>query len=350
MKPLFDGQEVRARFAPGAPGRDAVIVTFAARQAEQSLDRAGFAEPFLERASLPAIHITVAWNHWYIVPEMAPALAAVREAAAPFARRVAYGSSMGGYGALLHSRAMGATRVVAVSPRFSIDPAKVPFHRQHREEAARLDFGGDDMEGGLSADAMLILAGDTGHLDAGHLALIRAASGGRARLLPLPFAGHPAAPFLQETRLLRETTRALLLDAEPDLAALRRRVRGVRGASASYWEAMSRRALRTGRDALALRAATEAVAREPARSGCAAVAADALWRAGRHDEALRELRRAAALAECDQVALESLAHTCAAAAGPIAALEAAIGTAPPAPGLASLLALLRRQQARRRPA
>ena len=212
MKPLFDGREVRARFAPGAPGRDAVIVTFAARQAEQSLDRAGFAEPFLERASLPAIHITVAWNHWYTVPEMAPALAAVREAAAPFTRRVAYGPSMGGYGALLHSRAMGATRVVAVSPRFSIDPAKVPFHRQHREEAARLDFGGDDMEGGLSADAMLILAGDTGHLDAGHLALIRAASGGRARLLPLPFAGHPAAPFLQETRLLRDTALALLLD------------------------------------------------------------------------------------------------------------------------------------------
>jgi hypothetical protein len=350
MALIFDGNDVRARFSPGAAGHDLIVVTFTGRNQAQSLDRPAFGEGFLARAGIPAIHLTVAWNHWYTVPEMAAALAVVREAAAPFARRVAYGSSMGGYGALLNARAIGATRVVAISPRFSMDPAKSPFDRQNREEAPRLDLSADDMAGALPCDAALYLLSDTSHLDGRHVAQIRAASAGHARTLALPFAGHPAGPFLQEAGLLRDTIRALLLEPEPDLAVLRAQVRRRRTASPTYWELMARCALREGRDALALRAATEAAARAPDRAGCAIALADALWRGGRHDAAFAELRRAVTLAEPDAAARAALDGSCQAAAGPRAALEAALRHAPKAVGLGRLLGLTVRQRDRRRPA
>jgi hypothetical protein len=261
MTLLFEGRDLRLRFVPGEAS-DTLVVTFAEREVRrrQGLERPGFGESFLRKAGIPAIHVTAAWNHWYLTPEMAPALEAARAAASGHARIATYGSSMGGYAALLHARALGAQRVVALSPRFAVDPAKVPFHPVEREELPRLDLGADDMEAALAHPARYLVASDIHRFDGGHIARLRAAGRRRLALVPLPFAGHPCGHFLREARLLSGMATRLLLDEEPRLKLWRRRVRAARRLSPRYWSELSHAAAATGRHVLAAEAARRAAA------------------------------------------------------------------------------------------
>lgn len=43
---------------------------------------------------------------------------------------VTYGASMGGYGALKHGAAFGATHTLAFSPQLSINPSELPFEQR----------------------------------------------------------------------------------------------------------------------------------------------------------------------------------------------------------------------------
>jgi hypothetical protein len=261
MTVIFDGRDVRLRFVPGEAS-GTLVVTFAEREVRRrlGLGRAGFGEGFLRKAGIPAIRVTAAWNHWYLTPEMAPALEAARAAAAGHARVATYGSSIGGYGALLHAGALGAARVVALSPRFAVDPARTPFHPVQREELPRLDLGADDMEAALAHPARYLVASDIHRFDGGHIARLRQAGGRRLGLLPLPFAGHPCGHFLREVRLLGGMATRLLLDEHPRLKLWRRRVRAARRLSPRYWSELSQAAAATGRHALAAEAARRAAA------------------------------------------------------------------------------------------
>ncbi|MGG5823349.1 hypothetical protein [Falsiroseomonas sp. HW251] len=278
---LFDGTDLRASFVPGDPAADTVVLTFSGRDMREVPGwMHAFGAGFLRRAGLPAIHLTASWNHWFIVDEMRRALPGLCAAAAPFRHRVAYGQSLGAYAALRHSAALGVTRVVAISPRFSMLPEKVPFDTRSRPELPRLDPAGDDLPGGLSRDATLLVVAETVGMDARHLALIRAACGGRARVLALPFGGHPATLHLRQIGLLGRIVRALLTEAEPDLAAIRRAVRGARGGSAIWWTELARQAWRSGRHDLAAEGALRAATLDPAQHGFAARLVGKLARRG----------------------------------------------------------------------
>lgn len=50
----------------------------------------------------------------------------------------AYGFSMGGYGAFLGAKTLGADRAVALTPQYSIDPKQVPFERRYGPQWAAL--------------------------------------------------------------------------------------------------------------------------------------------------------------------------------------------------------------------
>ncbi|MBB3385980.1 MULTISPECIES: hypothetical protein [unclassified Rhizobium] len=73
------------------------------------------------KLGVAALGITAKSNNWF--PSSVRALAELsRRFTDRFPIRMAYGFSMGGYGALKHSRAFGATHVLALSPQYSIDP------------------------------------------------------------------------------------------------------------------------------------------------------------------------------------------------------------------------------------
>ncbi|MEL6645846.1 MAG: hypothetical protein AAFQ79_18085 [Pseudomonadota bacterium] len=67
---------------------------------------------------------------WYQNDSFFDAMEACREFLAPAAGVTAYGFSMGGLGALLGARALGADRAVAITPQVTIDPSVPPRERR----------------------------------------------------------------------------------------------------------------------------------------------------------------------------------------------------------------------------
>lgn len=223
---------LRIRMPAGRERRDVVAVTFPGLRA-QSKDLPGFAEEFLARRGLPAIHVTVAENHWFQVPEIEPALACVRDLCRPYARVVTYGSSMGGYGALLAAPRVGAQAAIAMCPQVSIDGRKVPWERRWRDEAAGLAFGWDEIGPGPEGTCAAFLLYDPRHkFDRRHVAAIRALWPA-AEAIVTPFGGHKMPMFLRQAGIIGDLV-AGLIAGEFGVREARRRVRLSRLNSANY--------------------------------------------------------------------------------------------------------------------
>lgn len=254
METLYRGRDLAVSFAD-QPRRKPLVITFAARRPIQSLDFAGFGTAFLGKYGYPTAQITVASNHWYQTPEMDAALIALSDLASGHARIVTYGSSMGGYAAILFARLLGA-EAVALSPLFSIEGAVVPWERRYRTDAAAIPaflYGPELMRG---AKARILY--DPRSPDRRHVALIDAVTD--AELFALPFSGHPTTTFLLETRVLSSVVRQLIDGRAPTTLD---RARAVRHRSPRYWRTMAAVARRHGHLRLSVIAARRALRLDP---------------------------------------------------------------------------------------
>jgi hypothetical protein len=84
------------------------VVTFDHYHGEDHFDRLAFGEAYLAANGIGAVHVLSRGNDWFHHADMDRALAAVHEAVAGAERVLAYGSSMGGYGAIRFADAIGA--------------------------------------------------------------------------------------------------------------------------------------------------------------------------------------------------------------------------------------------------
>jgi len=121
-------------------GSPACMITFESYTDDRSLDRRGFGEDFFRSRSTDAIHIISRENDWYQYPDMPAVTALVRDLVRGYQRVVAYGSSMGGYGAIRFGGAAGAQVALALSPQFSIDRRTVRFEKRWKLDSRRIDF------------------------------------------------------------------------------------------------------------------------------------------------------------------------------------------------------------------
>jgi tetratricopeptide (TPR) repeat protein len=111
-----------------------------------------------------------------------------------------YGSSMGGYAALRFADAVGANAVLALSPQYTIDPAKVAFERRWTQDAGRIKWR-PEIEGTLAMGPVPVVVYDPQNEDGKHLQLIR--NDIRVHAIKLPFSGHPVMTVLAEAKLLK---------------------------------------------------------------------------------------------------------------------------------------------------
>ena len=229
-------------------------------------------------------------NDWYLLPDIEAALSAVARMAAPYARVLAYGSSMGGYAAIRLGRLAGAHVALALSPQFSIDPRQVPFDRRWAADAGRLDFSIERRLSSYPFVESAYVAYDPRDLDARHVALFRERM--EIHDVRLPGAGHPATGYLAELGLLQR----LVLEAADGTCnahAFAAEAFAARRRSPQYYCALSQRPrARSWKSALARRAF------ELARSdaGYASAYAEALADERRFDEAIAAYDEALAAA------------------------------------------------------
>lgn len=153
------------------------------------------------------ISISCARNDWFISEDTENLRLFLAGAVSRYEETVFFGSSMGGFGALLFSGL--ADRICLVSPQYSIDRRICAFESRWSSEAAGIkDFVDVSREGNRRTRGCLIY--DPRYtLDARHAEMIGAAFPNLDRFC-FPFAGHPATDTVRASGLSSNFTRAMI--------------------------------------------------------------------------------------------------------------------------------------------
>lgn len=286
---LYQSADLLVRHVP-APDAARHAVTFDRYHDDRTLHRPGFGEEYFAKHGISATHLLSRDNDWFQHPELPDALAAMRIAASGARHVLAYGSSMGGYAAVRFADAVGATAALALSPQYSIDPAKAPFERRWGQDRRRLRFL-PALDGPIRSRIRAVVAYDPCSMDRPHVERIAADT--PIQRLRVPFGGHPVGSYLQEAGLLHGlVTQAM--DGTLDVAAAERAVRAARRGLATYYGTLAARQPQS-RPRLAVSLARQAVRLDPARPETHHALALRLTAAGRHAEAVQAHEQVAAL-------------------------------------------------------
>jgi tetratricopeptide (TPR) repeat protein len=250
---IFDGQDllVRAKLRRTRT----LVVTFSSRGARAASGghRAeGFGERLFDSQDVAFACFINKGNHWWQTLEAPRAIEVLRDRIADhgYERIITYGASMGAYGALIFSKQLGATDVLAFSPQYSISGEELPIQPDWRDDMRNIPVLFEPLGQGLSETASITVAFDPlTQLDLLH---VRALEKVRpVRRLVVPFSGHSTALFMGELSLLKPLVLDLIGEGRhPSRAAIRAARRG----SARYWSGMAGRQRAKGRDAGALSA------------------------------------------------------------------------------------------------
>ena len=176
------------------------VVTFDHYGIGPGFDRPGFGEEFFRQSGVSAIHVMGRREDWYQYPEMAEALAVVRQATAGADRVMTYGASMGGYAALRFADAAGANAALAISPQYSIDPAKVPFETRWQQDSNRIQWL-PEIDDQLVCAFRPVIVFDPAGEDRHHIRQIEAEI--EIASVGLRYSKHPSTTYLVETGLLK---------------------------------------------------------------------------------------------------------------------------------------------------
>ncbi|CAN2532638.1 hypothetical+protein [Methylocapsa aurea] len=115
---IYDDDEIRVIWA-GADSK-IVLITFG-DAITPAMDHRFFADAPLKKSGVAAIGVMAKRANWYPSDNLHRASQAILEKIAGYETRIAYGGSMGGYGAVKFSRLLEATHVIAMCPQWSID-------------------------------------------------------------------------------------------------------------------------------------------------------------------------------------------------------------------------------------
>lgn len=284
MIDLFRSENVVVRSLPAADV-SRWVVTFDNYGIGHGFDRAGFGQEFLRQAGVSAIHVMGAREDWYQYPEMAAAMAAVREATAGAERVMTYGSSMGGYAAIRFADAAGAHAVLALSPQYSIDPQKMPSEKRWLQDSQRISWR-PEIDGRIICGARPVVVFDPLE-DGAQVARIQ----DDIDIWPirLPYVSHPASTYLAETGLLKSLV-LQALSGEFDAVRFGGEARKRRRTSGFYLSNLAMNQPAHRRE-LAFDLAQRAVNITPSSPLSGLALARLLSVEGRHDEAIEKLER-----------------------------------------------------------
>lgn len=221
--------DLEAIWHPGDPSF--LLVTFAEMGLRPN-GRHWWGAAVARRIGCAALGFVAARPDWYPAAGMRQALAAPRLAAALAAhpRRLTYGFSMGGYGAMRYAGEIGAEACIALAPQWSIDPAR---------------NAGIAIAAGQGAPRTYLVVDPRSLADAWHVARIREAVPHALRIVARG-TGHETSRALASN-----TTARTMFDAA--LAGDAPRLQRVVDAQRRGW---ARRAYMLARHAVAARPAT----------------------------------------------------------------------------------------------
>jgi hypothetical protein len=184
---LFEGRDVSLLARGSGP---TAVITFDFYRPPEAEPRFFF-ELIIEVLGQTHLHVRAWRNHWYQTPEMNALPALTR----PLNPVLAFGSSMGGTGALWHGEALGARRIITGAPQTTIHPERYPHDTRWVLEGSALSF--PEVLPGVPGATVFYDREVT--IDARHAAMWGKAG---AELVEVPGAGHePIVALIEQKRI-----------------------------------------------------------------------------------------------------------------------------------------------------
>jgi Tetratricopeptide repeat len=223
--------------APESANDSTLVVTFTP-WVFKIVEEHGFGASIFHTEGMEEVNFIARKNHWYQTYEMIEAIQYVDAHVVGGKRRIGYGGSMGAYAAINYAQALKLETVIAISPQYSIDRAKVPFEKRWSKEAGQIQFSCDHPEIGLEYCREVYAVFDPNvPADLRHIDLIQSQldiHGGKLIRLEIPDGGHSCGFVLGELRMIKPLVLSIAkgtFDAESFKADLAARIQS----SASHW-------------------------------------------------------------------------------------------------------------------
>jgi hypothetical protein len=260
MTTIYDGPDVEVRYLPAES--NFLCITFSHLYGSYQNKMPGFAEAFLIKRQISALHFIARSNHWWQPEDVDQALDSVMNSGVldQYAERVGYGSSMGAYGAILFSRNLKLTRVAAMSPQFSVDPLVVPWDERYKPWTSKLAFRRPALNVAVDKSTDVLVVYDPHTLDKQHWRHLSVIP--NATPLQLPYCGHPPLAFLESVGLIGKFTLEAI-EGSLDPSEWRQIRRAERRKSQHYWLRIATTALALKRLRLAIDACESCLSINP---------------------------------------------------------------------------------------
>jgi hypothetical protein len=185
------------------------------------------------------VHVATRLNNWFLAPETDALIDAVARVVADYGTVTTHGNSMGGYAALLMGGRIGAARAIAISPQFSVDPAKAPFDTRWQADLPNIDFTWDRLaEWSGDLRHAQILYDPRMEIDRRHVDMLVACAP-HWQAVPLAFSGHPSLGVFREAGVAAQLIQQLLSE-DVSVAEIVRFYKAHRRQSTIYFERLAR--------------------------------------------------------------------------------------------------------------
>jgi hypothetical protein len=204
---VFSGAHMQLEYSGPAPNvlaqsaKPHVVVAFAPFDYPPPEDAEGWGTRSFSKRGIAHVCVFHRAADWHQNDDFFDAMRACRAFLGPNIEVTAYGFSMGGYGAILGTPALRASRAVAVSPQSSIDPKAVRFERRYDAQWYAMGLWQHDLRKTISGDrAEYIVLFDPLHrLDRKHEARLPKPKGYTRCLIH--GAGHAGLQTLTEMKI-----------------------------------------------------------------------------------------------------------------------------------------------------
>lgn len=240
-KIIYSSDNLVAIHCPASSVRSKqLVVTFHPLQLTHTLHvpRKGQSRETLRAAGLDSVQIIPRGNHWYQYDDIREMIAEVRQIANHYSEVLAYGQSMGAYGAIHTSALLRPSKVLAICPQFSIDPARISFDSGFKVLAKDISFIRDEIKHNASQDTEFVIAYDPLFpIDGNHYLEYEKHLKNLYRLR-MPFCGHGVSEALKDATMIPSYLLRLITKGRDEITATRQEFRRHRKNIKIYQESM----------------------------------------------------------------------------------------------------------------
>lgn len=234
METIYSGADIVVYLEPGSGG--VAVFSFSGHGMHKA-DNPRYGDGLFRKLGVTGVYFTTRDDHWWQSAEMPAAIAAANAATAGIARRIAYGQSMGGFGAAAFARDLNADYLIT-APQLSVRAGEVllnPIWEQSIRLRPVLFPNAAERLSGLSGTIVY----DPRHrIDPTHARLLNGLAGQHRRLI-VPFGSHFIPRTLTEMGILSTLVSDIVLGRAKDLAFYRRIIRENRMKSSRYVEMLT---------------------------------------------------------------------------------------------------------------